>query len=260
MPEGCKSIAGLIATMAVAGCAARTPGPTDATPCPDVAGSEIERVCREERSIRTLQARFRADVVVDGETQSTDGVLLVRRPDALRVKMFGVGGMTVHDALWVGDATGVRGRIERPLSGDPIDVRLAPGEGAPAEPEAGLSLLLWFLWRPRCASEPTPVGSEPGWLRLDPDSAHALARDVRVGALGVDEERIVLAGARPDEVVVRYAARDCGSTGLLPRRIEMTSRERGWHATVRILDQEENVALDDGLFVLPSARAVRRPR
>ena len=132
-------------------------------------------------------------------------------------------------------------------------VELEPGENL-SEPEAEFSLALWSLWRPRCSTLPTALAAEPGWLRLDPHSAHATARDVRVGPLGVDEERLVrTAGDDPDVVEVRYLERDCSLAGLLPARIEMASRARGWRATVRILKQEENVALDDALFALPAA-------
>lgn len=237
------------------GCAAQRPwtGVRPTAPCPDVAGNEMERVCLEDRAIETLQARFRATVVVDGEVRSADGILLVRRPDAVRVKLFGLAGMTVHDAVWVGDTDSVRGFIRRPLSGPPITVELKPGDDLD-QPEAELSLALWSLWRPRCATVPTAVAAGPGWLRLDPYSAHATARDVRVGPLGVDEERLVrAAGENPDMVEVRYLDRDCGLTGMLPTRIEMASEARGWRATVRILKQEENVELDDALFALPAA-------
>lgn len=237
------------------GCTPQRPwtGPKPTAPCPEVAGSEIERVCREDRAVETLQARFRATVVVAGEVRSTDGILLVRRPDAVRVKLFGLAGMTVHDALWVGDRSMVRGFIRRPLSGAPITVELEPGDKL-SEPEAELSLALWSLWRSRCSTPPTSLAAEPGWLRLDPYSAHATARDVRVGPLGVDEERLVrAAGDEPDVIEVRYLERDCGLAGLLPTRIEIASQARGWRATVRILKQEENVALDDALFALPAA-------
>jgi len=215
-------------------------------------------VCREDRTIQTLQARFRATVVVHGEVQSTDGVLLVRRPDAVRVKMFGLAGMTVHDATWVGDATAVRGFLRRPLTDEPVAVELRPGDH-PDDPEAELSLALWALWRPRCATPPTVLAAHPGWLRLEPPGAHATAREVRVGPIGVAEERLVWAsGDGADVVEVRYEDRDCASPTLLPTRIEMTSREQGWRATVRIVRQEVNAELDDGLFVLPTAGGVSR--
>ncbi len=248
------------ALYAVAACAPGRvgPAPQRGAPCPETAGTPIERVCREDAAVETLQARFRATVSVGDDTRRSEGILLVRRPDAVRVKLFGLGGMTVHDAIWVGDGEVVRGFIRRPLSGEPLEVELRPGDRV-AEPEGELSLALWSLWRPRCAIAPTALAAEPGWLRLEPDSAQAIARDVRVGPLGVDEERLVRAGnAGPDEIQVQYRDRDCARAALLPTMIEMSSGARGWHATVEILSQEENVVLDDGLFALPSGGEASR--
>lgn len=243
------------AVFLVTGCAVSggVPPRSVDVPCPQDAGSVVDRVCREDGAVQTLQARFRASVEIAGETQTSDGVLLVRRPDAVRIKLFGLGGMTVHDAVWVGDTTAVRGYIQRPLTAEPLAIELRMGEGV-AEPEAQLSLALWALWRPRCGSTPTSLSSEPGWLRLDPDSAHAMARDVRVGPLGVREERLVRAGASgADEILVTYADRDCSIPGVLPTTIVMTSRTDGWRATIQILSQEVNLSLDDALFALPRA-------
>lgn len=237
--------------MAAACTSARVePGLPTQEPCAGEPGSAVERVCREDSLVETLQARFRATVTDGEEERTTDGVLLVRRPDAVRVKLFGLGGMTVHDATWVGDDTSVRGLVRRPLSGDPLTFELQAGQGVD-ESEAQLSLALWALWRPRCATTPTALATEPGWLRLDPDSAHAMARDVRVGPWGVDEERLVRAGQTgPDEIQVVYAKRDCRLAARLPTQITMSSISPGWRADIRILDQEVNVPLDDRLFAL----------
>lgn len=236
-----------------AACAAPRGAPSSSAdgPCPQDVGSVVDRVCREDAAVQTLQARFRASVEIDGETQTSEGVLLVRRPDAVRVKLFGLGGMTVHDAVWVGGPTAVRGYIRRPLTGEPLSIDLRAGEGV-AEPEAQLSLALWALWRPRCDTTPTSLASEPGWLRLDPDSAQAVARDVRAGPVGVDEERLVRAGVSgADEILVTYADRDCGIPSLLPTTVVMTSRTDAWRATIKILSQEVNGPLDAGLFTIP---------
>lgn len=248
----------LLLAVAAGACASPRVAPTAAekTPCPEVAGNPVERVCREDAAVETLQARFRATVEVDGAPQISDGVLLVRRPDAVRVKLFGLGGMTVHDATWVGDESAVRGLIRRPLSGEPLALELRSGEGV-SEPEAELSLALWALWRPRCARPPTSLATEPGWLRLDPDTAHAMARDVRVGTLGVDEERIVRAGAvGAEEIQVLYRARDCSLDARLPTEIDMVSRSRRWSAKIEILSQRVNLDLDDALFALPGSGSV----
>lgn len=236
--------------LALAACAGPR-APSTPAPCPEVAGTEVERVCREDASVETLQARFRADVVVGGEASTMDGILLVQRPGSVRVKLFGPAGMTVHDALWVGDGEILRGRLRRPLRGDPIRVELRNGESVD-DPEAELSLALWSLWRPRCVRPPTSLSAEPGWLRLDGEPAQATARDVRVGPLGVEEERLVRAGGDvPHEISVWYRDRDCSAEPPLPTTIEMRSARDGWSALVRILEQRVNLDLPEALFVFP---------
>lgn len=213
----------------------------------------VERACREDSLVQTLRARFRATVFSGDGEQTTDGVLLVRRPGAVRVKLFGLGGMTVYDATWVGDDVAIRGVVRRPLSGEPQTFHLRAGQNVD-QPDVSLSLALWALWRPRCSTVPMASATEPGWLRLDPDSAHAMARDVRVGPSGVDEERLVRATKRgANEIHVTYGQRRCTPETRLPRRIEMNSRSPQWRAEIRILDDEANVALDDGLFALADA-------
>jgi hypothetical protein len=245
----------LSACAALTACAARaTKAPSRSSCAAFESLAPAERICREDRGIETLQARFRADVTIGDERRSSEGVLLVRRPGALRVKLFGLGGMTVHDALWAADGSNVRGVVRRPFDGEPLVVELRPGE-RPTEPEAGLSFALWALWRERCAR--TPRASADGWLDLDPASAHAAVRQVQVGATGVDAERVVWQEGTPaSEVIrVRYAERDCSLALPLPTSIEMVASPQGWRASVRILDQQLNLELDDGLFALPAGSA-----
>ncbi len=243
--------AGLIvlAALAVPGCAVVRPGAEAAGRCSRGSQDVVDRLCQQDEEVRTLWARFRADVELgEGERQTSDGILVVRRPDAVRVKMFGPGGLTVYDALWRGDAASIRGLVRRPLQGAPVDIVLEPGATG-LEPDLEMTLGLWSLWQPRCRLPPTAVAAQPGWLRLDPHGAHLTARDVRVGPDGVDEERLVRA---PDELKLRYLERDCAQPAFLPGRIEMESTTRGWRATVRILEQEANASLADGLFAWPA--------
>jgi len=241
----------LAACAALIACAARAPQP----PAPSrsscaafESAPPAERICREDGGIETLQARFRADVTIGDESRSSEGVLLVRRPGALRVKLFGIGGMTVHDALWVAEGSSVRGVVRRPFDGEPLVLELRPGE-RPTEPEAGLSFALWALWRERCAR--TPRAGADGWLDLDPASAHAAVRQVRVGATGVEAERVVWQEGAPASEVIRvhYAVRDCSLALPLPTSIEMVASPQGWRASVRILEQKLNLELDENLFV-----------
>jgi hypothetical protein len=215
-------------------------------------------ICGADR-LRTVRARFRAKVAIGGEETVTDGVLLVRRPGAIRVKLFGIAGFTVHDATWRGDASLVRGRVDgldrdRPLS-------LAQTPDRPAEDAAArFSLVLWSLWQPRCLRAPRPVAAAPATYALDPASAQARSREVSLSGGAVAGERLVLANG--DDVAVAYSgdgsgsvvpagvAMPAGSTPL-PRRIEIAMPSAGWTAAVEVSEYDVDEPLDEGLFALP---------
>jgi hypothetical protein len=238
------------------GCtAARKPEP--ATPCPAGASrSATAAVCGRDGSIATLRARFRADVDAAGSARSAEGVLVWRAPGALRVKLFTLAGLTVYDALWVGDAARVRGVVRQPLSAASESFDLGPGERI-GSADADLSLLLWALWQPRCAEPPVAQGADSQRLTLDAASARALRREVVVNGGEVSEETLVEQDAAGGEerVVARYEDYDCTEEPPLPRHIEIEAPASGWRARVTILEQSRNVTLDDGLFAVPDVKS-----
>jgi len=248
----------------LAACAATRPPAPDA-PAPDDASCAalaavppVEAACARDGAIRSLRARFRADVEAGGETRSADGVLAWQAPGSLRVKLFGLAGLTVYDAVWSGDATLVRGVVRQPLR-DRTDVLALGPDEVPPGADADLSLVLWSLWQPRCATPPEPsVGAR---VALDASSGRASAREVDVGGGLVREEVLVRhaasgAGAAATErVVARYAAYECGTAPPLPRRIEIEAPASGWRARVTIVEQARDPVLDPELFAIPPAGA-----
>jgi len=249
------------AIAAASGCAAHRGAPVTPVAAPTAAcpgateRSAVEAICARDGAVRALQARFRSTVRAGDRTREAEGVLLLQGPGAVRVKLFTLAGLTVYDALWVGDARAVEGAVSLPLEAKSFRVRLRPGEPVP-DPTVGVSLALWALWQQRCAEPPAQVADRPGRFELDPATAQAARREVAVGNGEVVEELVVrpaAPGAPEDAVAARYADPDCTLRFPLPRRIEMSAPAQGWRAEVKILAIDEDPELDPRLFVLPDA-------
>lgn len=261
-----RGAAVLVCCGVLAACSAArsVPPAAEAPSCPGAATSPAAATCARDEAVRSLRARFRADVETANGTRSADGVLVWQAPGSLRVKLFTLAGLTVYDALWSGDEAALRGLVRLPTEGRVEDLELAPGEAAPSV-DADLSLVLWAIWRPRCAAPPAPAGATSGPTRLvlDGSPARAEAREVLVADGLVREETLVRGGApgaepdAADRVVVRYEAYDCSAAPPLPRRLEIAAPAAGWRARVTILEQARNVELDPGLFAFPPASAAR---
>lgn len=233
------------------------PGKEGASDCAAFAERPaLAAICARDGAFPSLRARFRSSVEIAGERRDAEGVL-ARRGDAMRIKLFTLAGLTVYDALWVGEPGGVRGHVELPLANRSIDAHASATEPV-SDPEVSLSLTLWALWQSRCASRPAPEASEPERFRLDPAPALATSREAVVRAGEIREEVLVRAsasGASEDRVVARYEDIDCSLSAPLPRRIELEAPAQGWRASVRILEIEENAELDPRLFESAKARS-----
>lgn len=215
------------------------------------AETSIERaICNVDR-LRSVRVRFRATVVTADARSDADGILLVRRPGALRVKLFGFAGFTVHDATWNGDATRVRGRMNG--FGRDEDLAFVQTPDAPIEdPAARLSLVLWSLWQARCARPPQPTDAS-GRFALDPAPAQVRSRAADVAQGEVRSERLRWSSA--DEIEVHYDDYDRALPVPLPRRIDFTMPGAGWRAEVRVSEYALDEALPEALFELPAERA-----
>lgn len=238
---------------ALAACTATRPAPSPVVECADLAQQTARTaVCGRDEGVRSLQARFRAEVDAGGTRRTAEGVLVWRTPGDLRVKLFTLAGLTVYDAVWVGDAGRLRGAVRQPLSGRDETFALGPSD-VPDSPDADLSLVLWALWQPRCTRSPELVANAT--YVLDAAPARATGRSVRLAGGAIREETLVRTrrDGAVERVVARYSDYDCSATPL-PRRVEIEAPASGWSARVTILEQALDVTLDDGLFVLPDAR------
>lgn len=103
--------------LAVAGCA-RPPAPL-----PPVAGDPLDTLRARTADITTVRARFSAVAQFGGEDRQASGVLLARRPDALRLRLIAPFGFTVLDYT---------------RNGDHAAVWLPAGSAGPAPPDVAL--------------------------------------------------------------------------------------------------------------------------
>ena len=247
-----------LATLGTLACTARSPVEESARlPCAPVSGSAAARICAQDRLPRNLSIRFRVDVSAASERMTLDGILLVRDPGAVRLKMFGFGGLTVYDSLWVGDRQGVRGWVQRPFASTNREVVFKPGEPI-EEAEVLFGRALWSLWQPRCSG--SPRGRPRGPILVDPESARVVERKVRLGMSGIEEEWMQLSGLpdSADEVHIRYEDLRCVHSYLLPHEVEIEVQSLDWRAKVRVLEQNVDADFDDRIFLLPDAAEASR--
>ena len=93
--------------------------------CPRPPVEAPQRKVNRSGVIDTLQARFRARVQAGGDRRSLRGVLLFRRPEALRLRLMMPFGFTVYDGLSIGGQTWESSPyVEIPKS-DPLLPRIA---------------------------------------------------------------------------------------------------------------------------------------
>jgi outer membrane biogenesis lipoprotein LolB len=78
------------------GCAAERP---PAALLPSDPAELLAAIRAREEAVRTLRARFRVEMQVDGERRSAGGVLLVAKPDRVRLRLMMPFGLTMFDLL-----------------------------------------------------------------------------------------------------------------------------------------------------------------
>jgi hypothetical protein len=246
----------LLGCGAAAGCARTASGPPITSP------QQIERragaadlspesgICAVD-DLRSLRARFHATVVTADARSVADGILLMRRPGALRVKLFGLAGFTVHDATWSGDGSRVRGRVGGFGRDEPVLLVQTPDEPI-EDPAARLSLVLWSLWQARCPRAPE-ASDATETFRLDPTPAQVRSREVDVERGEVRSER--LRWSSGDEIEVHYRDYDRELAVQLPRRIDFAMPGADWTAEVQVSEYALDEPLPEALFELPAERA-----
>ena len=245
-----RFLVGLLVSVVV-GCAGRAGPP--AGPAVPVNASTERAICAVDE-VRSLRARFRATVVTADGRSVADGLLLVRRPGAIRVKLFGFAGFTVHDAIWNGDGERVSGAVSGFGRDEPELIVQTPGEPV-VDPAARLSLVLWSLWQARCGRSPEGLDSS-GTYALLPGPAQVRSREVDVAAGEVRAER--LRWSDEDEIEVRYGDYRRVLGIPLPQRIEFAIPGADWSAEVQVAEYVLGEELPEALFQVPSAASEDR--
>lgn len=196
---------------------------------------------REDR-IASLRARFTAESRRAQERHTTDGVLLVQKPNRFRLRMMLPFGLTVFDYVQSDD----RVQLSLPLQGRVVS-------GTPPSdlmPFSQADLAEAFLRGPAafpgtCAAE----GNAPAQIVvLCRDRSGALLRRIRIdrATATIDEETTYQEGL--PSLVLRYGDYRHVDDTELPFRIEMLYPERDLSLAIKIDRYEVNPALPDRLF------------
>jgi hypothetical protein len=233
----------------------RPPSDGISQPANAEAGAPEGAICERDALKVGLRSRFWVKLEGAQGNGATQGVLLMKPGEGLRVKLFGFAGLTILDASWTPKGDAVVGQVKT--------LRSSSGKGdaivtsqIPTDPEAALSFVLWALWQPRCVLAPRPSADRPGWWHLSPNSAHAIEREVLIEENEVRQERQVFQSEKGRHVVqVRYE--DYGGTlaGIrLPSTVRLEDGQTELRAEVRIVEVEVDPDLPADLFRLSDVR------
>ena len=210
----------------------------------------LAAVRERESRIRTLRARFTAQTSSEGEKRTSDGVLLVKKPDGFRLRLTMPLGLTVFDYVSRGDHSQVS---------LPLEDRIVNGPAADHfEPISRQDLGQSFLRGPNvfpgaCAGRGR--NDQPGILFMCHDASGTLLRQILIDArtAAIIEETSYEAGE--PRMVLRFDDYRPVDGVYLPHRIALWYPRRLMSAEIAIQRYEVNPDLADALFepVIPWA-------
>jgi hypothetical protein len=263
-----RALYSLVWTLLASGCVPPASHPLPATPesaagpaaSPAAPGGDpiLRSVCARDDQLRTLVSRFTSTVHDPQGTRTAEGVLLVKQPGALRFKLFTFAGLTVYDAIWVGDAHAARGVVRLPLQDRSVVLELdgaagstapatddraagsavtapAPDDRGAAAPEVQLSYALWMLWQPRCARPPlimslaaerAPSGAASPEMAGGSEGAPAITRLALDPASAHAQSRTLLVEGDEvrEETLYRRPSADAPATRIIARYSDYDQR------------------------------------
>jgi hypothetical protein len=191
-----------------------------------------------EEQVRTLRARFSSVARLPESERSTDGVLLIAKPDRFRLRLVLPFGFTVFDSLTVGDRTWTALPLADAAQRERAD------EFAPfSRDDLGQAFLRGpYAFPGQCDAAPAP--GDRTWVSCR--AGDALRRTLLIDRDGIVEETSYEAGA--PRLAIRYADyRAVGGTAL-PFRITLAYPQRRQSVDIAIQSYEVNPPLADALF------------
>ncbi|MCK6553064.1 hypothetical protein L6Q96_00535 [Candidatus Binatia bacterium] len=224
------------------GCARPAPGPVaDRVVRSDDPARVFAAVRARERSVQTIRARFVVAAVVEEETRRADGVMLVKRPDRVRLRLVSPFGLTVLDYTRVGD----RSRLLLPLEGRTIDGSAGASDGLAAPADFG-RLLLRLGDDPAARCTPRHDGEA---IVVDcVGSDGSLLRSATIDPTTATVTREVAYADRDVAVVMELSDYGVVDNVPLPFRLRLAYPRSGASTDIRVRAYELNPELDDALF------------
>lgn len=194
-----------------------------------------------EAEVQTLRARFAARVHRGAEVRRADGVLLVKKPDRFRLRLFSTFGLTVFDyTSWE-----THDRMELPLEGK----RFADAEIADHSPFSPADMRHVFLrttepGAARCSAQ--SVGGETVVDCRDAEGQTARLIRIQNTTRAVAQEIRFVAG-QPDLIMQFDDYRRVEAVDL-PFKIDLIYPEKDVHLEIAVRSYEVNPMLADSLF------------
>lgn len=227
---------------AIAACRPVLPPPVAPHLGAQTADAVFAAVRARERAVQTLRAQFVATMVQGNEERHADGVMLLKRPDRIRLRLVSAFGLTVLDYTRNGDHT----RLVLPLEGQTFDDPAAAIPAAGAMDFGRLLLRLGDDPTSQCTARDEAgvvvvdcVGAGGGLVRqatIDPPSA-TVTRDV------------AFAGSEAEFTMALGDYRIVDETAL-PYEISISYPRTGARTEIRVRSYAVNPVLDDDLFAV----------
>jgi hypothetical protein len=220
--------------------------PAARAPLPGVAAADPADIlaivrAREER-ITSLRARFTARTRTPGGERSADGVLLVKKPDSFRLRLYLPFGLTVFDYVSVGE----RVQLSLPLEGRIVNGPPTGDLALFSQSDLGQA----FLRGPQAF----PGTCRPQWdgdgavLVRCSDAAGVPQRRLRIDARTATIAEEISYAEGSERVVMRFEDYRVVDGGVLPFRIALSQPQRGVSVTISVRRHEVNPELKAELF------------
>ncbi len=223
------------------GCVAAAPP----MPPPSLAGlgpqQLLEAVRRRESRVESMRAVFRAETESGSERRSSEGVLLVRKPDRFRMRLMMPLGLTVLDYVSWGDRT----QLTLPLQDRVLTGPAAEQLGPFSRRDVGEAFLRGRRAFPgRCEAR----REAPAVLVICRDPGGSVLRRMRIDAAtgAILEETSYEEGAL--RLRLTYDDYRSVSGAYLPYRIQLSYPQRSLSVHIDVLRYEVNPQLADALF------------